>query len=83
MQHRLETERQQIEETAERELRRLGESLNGVASDALHSIEMDRPESDLLEVPGGVLMQQARDQGLVRQPLGQRALLDRLQILAR
>ena len=44
---------------------------------------MDRPESDLLEVPGGVLMQQARDQGLVRQPLGQRALLDRLQILAR
>ena len=36
-----------------------------------------------LRCPGGVLMQQARDQGLVRQPLGQRALLDRLQILAR
>ena len=44
---------------------------------------MARPGSDLLEVPGGVLVQQARDQGLVRQPLGQRALLDRLQIPAR
>ena len=41
VQHRLETERQQIEETAARELRRLGENLNAVASDALRTIEAD------------------------------------------
>ena len=45
LQQRLETERQQIEETAARELRRLGESLNGVASDALRSIEADMAAS--------------------------------------
>ena len=41
LQRRLETERQQIEETAARELRRLGESLNAVANDALRTIEAD------------------------------------------
>ena len=38
---RLETDRKQIEETATRELKRLGESLRGVVSDALRSIERD------------------------------------------
>ena len=41
LRQKLETERLEIEATASRELRRLGESLNGVASDALHSIEDD------------------------------------------
>ena len=39
--HRMEADRQQIEETAARELERLGERLNAVASDALRSIEAD------------------------------------------
>jgi hypothetical protein len=39
--------------------------------------------SNLLEAAGSVLMQQARDQRLVRQTLGECALLDRLQVLAR
>ncbi|WP_423928642.1 hypothetical protein [Candidatus Palauibacter sp.] len=38
---RLEADRQQIEETAARELERLGESLSAVASGALRSIEVD------------------------------------------
>ena len=38
---RLETDRKQIEETAARELRQLGESLSAVRSDALRSIERD------------------------------------------
>ena len=38
---RLEADRRQIEETAARELRRLGENLNAVASGALRSIEAD------------------------------------------
>ena len=38
---RLETDRQQIEEAAARELGRLGESLSAVASGALRSIEAD------------------------------------------
>ena len=38
---RLEADRQQIEETATRELERLGESLSAVASGALRSIEAD------------------------------------------
>ena len=38
---RLETDRQQIEEAAARELERLGESLSAVASGALRSIEAD------------------------------------------
>ena len=38
---RLEADRRQIEETAERELERLGESLSAVASGALRSIEAD------------------------------------------
>ena len=38
---RLETDRKEIEKTATRELKRLGESLRGVRSDALRSIEAD------------------------------------------
>ena len=38
---RLETDRKQIEETAARELKQLGESLSAVRSDALRSIERD------------------------------------------
>ena len=38
---------------------------------------------DLPETPGGVLVQQARNQGLVRQALRERPLPDRLQVLAR
>ena len=38
---RLEADRQQIEETAASELRRLGESLRAVANDALRTIEAD------------------------------------------
>ena len=38
---RLETDRNQIEETAARELKQLGESLSAVRSDALRSIERD------------------------------------------
>ena len=41
LRQKLETERLEIEQTAGRERRRLGKSLNGVASDALHSIEDD------------------------------------------
>jgi DinB family protein len=37
----------------------------------------------LFEAAGRVLVQQARDQRLVRQPFRERALLDRLQVLAR
>jgi hypothetical protein len=37
---------------------------------------------NLLEAAGGVLVQEAGDQRLVRQPLGKSALLDRLQVLA-
>jgi hypothetical protein len=39
--------------------------------------------SDLFEAAGCVLVQQARDQRLVRQAFRQRPLLDRLQVLAR
>ena len=42
---RLETDRQQIEETAARELRRLGESLSAAANGALRSIEADTAEA--------------------------------------
>ena len=45
LRQKLETERMEIEQTATRELRRLGESLNGAASDALHSIEDDMAAS--------------------------------------
>ena len=45
LRQKLETERLEIEKTATRELRRLGKSLNGVASDALHSIEADMAAS--------------------------------------
>ena len=45
LRQKLETERLEIEATAGRELRRLGKSLNGVASDALHSIEADTAAS--------------------------------------
>ena len=38
---RLEADRQRIEDAAARELARLGESLNAIASDALRSIEAD------------------------------------------
>ena len=41
LRQRLETDRRQIEETAARELERLGERLNAVASGALRSIEAD------------------------------------------
>ena len=41
LQHRLEADRRQIEETAARELEQLGESLSAVASGALRSIEAD------------------------------------------
>ena len=41
LRQRLETERQEIEETAARELRRLGESLSAVASGAQRTIEAD------------------------------------------
>ena len=41
LQRRLEAERQQIEETAADELRRLGKSLSAVPRDALRSIEAD------------------------------------------
>src|SRR3954454_6713114 len=37
----------------------------------------------LFEASGRVLVQQARDQCLIRQPLDNRALLDRLQVFAR
>ena len=42
---RLEADRKEIEETVTRELRRLGESLRGVRSDALRSIEADTVEA--------------------------------------
>ena len=42
---RLETERRQIEETAARELERLGERLSAIASGALRSIEADTAEA--------------------------------------
>ena len=42
---RLEADRKEIEETATRELRRLGESLSAVRSDALRSIEADTVEA--------------------------------------
>ena len=42
---RLETDRKQIEETAARELKQLGESLSAVRSDALRSIERDTEEA--------------------------------------
>ena len=42
---RLETDRKQIEETAARELKQLGESLSAVRSDALRSIEADTAEA--------------------------------------
>ena len=45
LRQKLETERLEIEATASRELRRLGESLNGAASDALHSIKDDMAAS--------------------------------------
>ena len=41
LRRRLETEHQQIEETAASELRQLGESLSAVASDALRTVEAD------------------------------------------
>ena len=41
LRRRLESDRRQIEETATRELERLGESLSAAASDALRSIEAD------------------------------------------
>ena len=41
LRRRLEAEREQIEETAASELRRLGESLSGAANDALRTIEAD------------------------------------------
>ncbi len=41
VQSRLETDRKRIEESTKRELERLGESLSGVASAALRSIESD------------------------------------------
>src|SRR4030095_13985180 len=39
--------------------------------------------SDLFEAPGRVLVQQARDQRLIGQPLRERPPLNRLQLLAR
>ena len=45
LRHRLEVDRQRIEETAARELERLGESLSAVASGALRSIEADTEEA--------------------------------------
>ena len=45
LRQRMETDRRQIEETAARELERLGESLNAVASGALRSIEADTAEA--------------------------------------
>ena len=39
--------------------------------------------SDLFEASGRVLVQQARDQRLIRQALRERPLLNRLQVLAR
>src|SRR6185295_16964014 len=39
--------------------------------------------SDLLEPSGRVLVQQTRDQGLVRQALRERPFLNRLEVLAR
>ncbi len=45
LRQRLDTDRRQIEETAARELQRLGESLSAVASGALRSIEADTAEA--------------------------------------
>ena len=45
LKHRLEADRQRIEEAATRELERLGESLSAVAGDALRSIEADTVEA--------------------------------------
>ena len=45
LRHRLEADRQQIEEAATRELERLGENLSAVASGALRSIEADTAEA--------------------------------------
>ena len=42
LRHRLEADRRQIDETAARELERLGEKLSAVASGALRSIERDK-----------------------------------------
>ena len=42
-----------------------------------------RPPSNLFEPPGCVLVEQTRDQRLIRQPLCERSLLNRLEILAR
>ena len=44
LRRRLETDRREIEETAARELERLGERLSAVASGALRSIERDTAE---------------------------------------
>jgi hypothetical protein len=43
----------------------------------------ESPSSDFFEPPGRVLVQNARDQRLIGQPLGERPLLNRLQVLAR
>ena len=45
LRRRMEADRQRIEETAARELARLGESLSAVASGALRSIEADTAEA--------------------------------------
>ncbi|MCY4399815.1 MAG: hypothetical protein OXE96_10815 [Gemmatimonadetes bacterium] len=45
LQRRMEADRRQIEETAARELARLGENLSAVASGALRSIEADTVEA--------------------------------------
>src|SRR4051812_31492545 len=49
----------------------------------LGTSKRDRRSSDLLEAASRVLVQQARDQRLIRQAFRQRPLLDRLQVLAR
>ena len=41
LRRRMESERQEIEETAARDLRQLGENLNAVAGNALRTIEAD------------------------------------------
>ena len=45
LRRRMETDRKQIEETAARELERLGENLSAVASGALRSIETDTAQA--------------------------------------
>ena len=61
----------------------LTEGSGQVHADPPSSDVIERRDADFFEPPRRILVQQARDQRLIGQALGQRALLDRLQVLAR